>query len=214
MRARLSLILAFAILPVCHAGAQAPWPSDPPRAGAPAAAPWPGPGAPAATPMPGSVAPPMSPMMGAPPGGRQASPFDGGGAPGGVPPCMAEFTKLREEVQKRGQVAKAASERKATREEMCKHIQAYNAAEAKWLKFTQASVSNCGIPPQVAEQLKQVHLSTEQTKEKVCAAQSMAVAPSAPSLSDALGTTKLPTAEHTKSGSGTLDTLTGNAIQR
>ncbi len=211
MRARLSLILAFAILPVCHASAQAPWPSDPPRAGAPAAAPWPGPGTSAAAPMPGTVAPPMSPMM-APPGARQASPFDGGQA--GMPPCMAEFGKLRDEVQKRGQAAKAASERKATREEMCKHIQAYNAAEAKWLKFTEASTGTCGIPPQVAEQLKQVHLSTEQTKEKVCAAQAMAVAPSAPSLSDALGTNKLPAPETTRTKSGTLDTLTGNAIQR
>ncbi len=127
---------------------------------------------------------------------------------------MAEFTKLREEVQKRGQAAKAASERKASREEMCKHIQAYNAAEAKWLKFTEASTSTCGIPPQVAQQLKQVHAATENTKEKVCAAAPAAAAPSAPSLSDALGTTKLPTPEHAKSGSGTLDTLTGNAIQR
>ena len=218
MRARLSLILAFAILPVCHASAQAPWPSDPPRAGAPAAAPWPGAGAPAAAPIPGAVAPPMSPtmgaspMMGAPPGARPASPFDGGGQ-AGVPPCMAEFGKLRDEVQKRGQAAKVASERKATREEMCKHIQAYTVAEAKWLTFTEAGVNNCGIPKEVAQQLKQVHIKTEQTKEKVCAP-APAAAAAAPSLSDALGTTKLPTPETTRTGSGTLDTLTGNAIQR
>ena len=37
--------------------------------------------------------------------------------------------------------------------------------------------------------------------------------PAAPSLSDALGTTKLPTPQTTKTGNGTLDTLTGNAIQ-
>jgi len=41
----------------------------------------------------------------------------------------------------------------------------------------------------------------------------VAAAP-APSLSDALGTTRLPTPETTRTGSGTLDTLTGNAIQR
>jgi hypothetical protein len=153
----------------------------------------------------------MSPTM-APPGARQASPFDSG-PPGGMPPCMAEFTKLREDVQKRAQIAKAASERKATREEMCKHITAYTAAEAKWLKFTETGVNTCGIPQQVAQQLKQVHLNTEQTKEKVCAI-AQAPPPSAPSLSDALGTTKLPTPETTKTGNGTLDTLTGNAIQR
>jgi len=35
-----------------------------------------------------------------------------------------------------------------------------------------------------------------------------------PSLADALGTTRLPSPEAGKSGSGTLDTLTGSALQR
>jgi aspartyl-tRNA synthetase len=126
---------------------------------------------------------------------------------------MMEFTKLREEVQKRAQTAKAASERKASREEMCKHITSYSAAELKWLKFTETGTSSCGIPKEVAQQLKQVHLNTEQTKEKICAV-AQAPPPQAPSLSDALGTTRLPTPETTKGGNGTLDTLTGNAIQR
>jgi hypothetical protein len=125
---------------------------------------------------------------------------------------MAEFAKLRDDVQKRGQAAKAASARKVSREEMCKHITSYSAAELKWVKFTEANVTKCGIPTEVVSQLKQVHGHTEQTKEKICAAGPTAAGP--PSLSDALGTTKLPTPETTKSGSGTLDTLTGNAIQR
>jgi hypothetical protein len=140
----------------------------------------------------------------------QASPFGGGGQP---PPCMVEFTKLREEVQKKGQAAKAAGDRKASREEMCKHITTYAVAEAKWVKFTEAGVSTCGIPTQIAQQLKTMHGHTEQTREKICAT-GPAAAPPAPSLSDALGTTRLPTPESTKTGSGTLDTLTGNAIQR
>ncbi len=64
---------------------------------------------------------------------------------------------------------------------MCRHITAYTIAEAEWLKFTEASVSTCGIPPVVAQQLKQMHLHTEQTKEKVCAA---AAPPPLPSLRD------------------------------
>jgi hypothetical protein len=213
---RLSLIFAVAMLPAWQANAQAPWPTDPPRAGAPAA-PWPGAGG-APAPMPGTVAPPM-PQMGAgpPPMSPGGSPFGGGPGPGagagGVPPCMAEFTKLREEVQKRGAAAKTASEHKATREEMCKQVTAYATAEAKWVKFTEASVSTCGIPPEIAKQLKTVHGHTEETKQKLCAA-GPAAAAAAPSLSDALGTTRLPTPDTTKTGSGTLDTLTGNAIQR
>ena len=138
----------------------------------------------------------------------QASPFGGGG----VPPCMAEFAKLRDDVQKKGLAAKAAGERKVSREEMCKHITAYNAAELKWVKYSESNVSTCGIPGEVVQQLKQVHGHTEQTREKICAAG--AAAPAAPSLADALGTTKLPTPETTKSGNGTLDTLTGPALKR
>jgi hypothetical protein len=197
---RMFLIAAAAVLPACYAVAQTlPWPTDAPRPAA--SAPWPGAGAPAGAAMP---APAMSPM-GAPP---QASPLGGGG---GMPPCMAEFAKLREDVQKKGLAAKAAGQRKVSREEMCKHITAYSVAELKWVKYTETNVKTCGIPAEVVQQLKQVHTGTEQTKEKICAP-----GPSAapPSLSDALGTSRLPTPETAKMGSGTLDTLTGNAIQR
>ena len=128
-----------------------------------------------------------------------------------MPPCMAEFAKLRDEVQKKGMAAKAAGQRKVAREEMCKYITTYATAEAKWVKFTESGVRTCGIPVQVANQLKQVHTNTEQTREKICAAGPSAAAPS---LSDALGTSRLPTAENTKTGNGTLDTLTGNVIAR
>ncbi len=97
----------------------------------------------------------------------QASPFGGGG---GMPPCMAEFAKLRDDVQKLGLAAKAAGQRKVSRQEMCKHITAYSAAELKWVKYTEANTTSCGIPAEVAQQLKQVHTNTEQTNERICAA--------------------------------------------
>ena len=196
---RLLLIMAVMMLPARPAVAQTlPWPTDTPRAGAPA--PWPGERPAPASPMP---VPGMSPMA-----APQTSPFGGGG---GVPPCMAEFAKLRDDVQKRGLAAKAAGQRKASREEMCKHIKDYSAAELKWVKYTEANVASCSIPAEVVQQLKQVHSNTEQTKEKICAAGPTA---GPPSLSDALGTSRLPTPETTKSGTGTLDTLTGSAIGR
>jgi hypothetical protein len=200
---RLLLLVAIMMLAVHHAAAQTqtlPWPTDPPRPGG--AAPWPGDRAVPASPM---AASPMgaSPMVAVP-----ASPFGGGG--GGAPPCVAEFAKLRDDVQKRGLVAKAAGEHKVSREEMCKHITSYSAAELKWVKYTEANVRTCGIPAEVVQQLKQVHTNTEQTKEKICAA---APAPPPPSLSDALGTSKLPV-DTKKSAGGTLDTLTGSALAR
>jgi hypothetical protein len=131
---------------------------------------------------------------------------------GGMPPCMAEFTKLRAEVEKRGLAAKAAGQRHAAREEMCKLITSYAAAEAKWVKFTEAGVQTCGVPPQIANQLKQVHTNTEQTREKVCTAGPAPGGP--PSLHDALETTRMTTPDTARTGNGTLDTLTGSAIRQ
>jgi len=86
-----------------------------------------------------------------------------------TPPCRAKFAELRDDVQQKGLAAKAASQRKASREEMCKHITAYSAAELKWVKYTEANVESCAIPAEVVSQLKQVHSNTEQTMEKICA---------------------------------------------
>lgn len=84
-------------------------------------------------------------------------------------PCTAEFAKLRQDVQQLGLAAKAAGQRKVSRQEMCGHITAYSAAELKWVNYAQAEVTTCGIPAQVVSQLKQVHGNTEQIKEKICA---------------------------------------------
>jgi hypothetical protein len=194
---------AAAMLPAGRAGAQTmPWPGDSPRQ---APAPWPG-QAPAGM-SPAMGAPAMgAPGMGAPPmgGGGMGGPGMGGGGP---PPCMADFVKMREETEKRGKAAKAASERKVGREEMCKYITSYADAEAKWVNFTEKNTqTSCGIPVQVANQLKQVHASTEQTKQRICAAGGPAGIPAGPSLHDALEATAT-TMETAKKGNGTFDTL-------
>jgi hypothetical protein len=200
----LFVLSAIAVLPAVQASAQTmPWPTDAPRTGAAQPA-WPNPGGAAATPaaptpMMMSPAPAAIPGFGTPPAQQS------------MPPCYVEFTKLREEVEKRGKAAKTASEHKATREEMCKHITAFTAAEGKWAKFIEENSAKCSMPPELASQIKTAHSRSEEMREKICSP--MAAGPVAPSLSDALGTTRLPTPQTTKTGSGTLDTLTGNAIQ-
>lgn len=204
---RLLLAVAVLTLPAAHAVAQMPWPGDPPaQGGGGAAAPWPG--TPGAQPM---GAPPMSGGMGGGMGGGMSGGgMSGGGmgAPGGggVPPCMAEFAKLREEVERRGKIAKNAGEHHAARDEVCKNITSFAEAETKWVKYTETNVQNCGIPVQIVNQLKQMHSNTEQAKQRICNAPAAA----GPSLSDALGTSRAPDA--IKMGNGTLDTLTGPAI--
>jgi hypothetical protein len=85
-----------------------------------------------------------------------------------APPCMVEFTKLREEAEKKGMATKAAAARHVARDEMCTYVTVYTVAEARWVKFAEAGVQSCGIPIQVANQLKQMHANTEQTREKIC----------------------------------------------
>jgi hypothetical protein len=130
--------------------------------------------------------------------------------------CMREFTVNREEVEKRGQAAKAGQEKHVTREEMCKLVTVYSAAETKWIKFSESNVTKCGIPKEVVAQLKGVHVHTAQAQKALCSAgPTQAAAPAAPTLSDALGTTKLPSVETEKrKPGGTMDTLTGNPLSR
>ncbi len=193
LRRVLPLILAFLAMTAVEASAQTlPWPTDPRPAT--------GPG-PAAVTQPQMVPPPQA------------------GLPGGnPPPCFAEFTKLRQEVEKRVGEAKAGRDRKASREEMCKLIQSYAAAEGKWLKYTQDNMASCGIPPQAVEQIKGGHARTLVIRKQICSAGpppgAAAAQPATPSLSDALGTTRLPVPDTAKTGRSFLDTLTGNAIAK
>jgi len=155
----------------------------------------------------------MAPMGGGFPGGTVPT----GGGFGGAqpPPCAAEFFKMREDVEKKGSVFKGLTEHKApSREALCKQMTLVSAAMAKWAKFAEVSVANCGIPREIAQQLKVQNEHADQTKKALCAA-GQAAGPATPSLSDALGTARLPMPESTKSSGGsTLDTLNGNILQK
>jgi hypothetical protein len=82
---------------------------------------------------------------------------------------MAEFTKLREAVEKKGIAAQAADRRHVTRKEICEYITAYAAAEARWIDFTEAGIKTCSIPARIVNQLQELHANTERTRVKVCA---------------------------------------------
>jgi hypothetical protein len=200
---------ALTAFPTGHAAAQMPWPGDPPQGGA--QAPWPGTASPG---MMGAPPPPMGGMGGGMSGGGM---MGGGGMGGGMggggaePPCMAEFSKLRGEVEKRGMAAKAAGQKKVGREEMCKYITTFFEAEAKWVKYTETNVQTCGIPMQIVSQLKQMHSNTEQTKTRICTA-GPAPGGGAPSLHDALDSSRTTSPDGAKAGA-TFETMTGPVIR-
>ena len=153
--------------------------------------------------------------------GAGASPFAAPPTQGGPPDeCMKDFLPLRQEAEKRGQVLKVAGERHAGPDEACKLITNFLQAETKMVKYVETNSARCGIPPQISEQLKKGHVSTEAMRTRVCGAaaqmQKQQQGPAGPSLSEVLGSAAaLPEATVAKKSSGnTFDTLSGNALTR
>jgi hypothetical protein len=145
----------------------------------------------------------------APPGPQAGGPADN---------CMKGFMPLREEAEKRGKLIKVASERHASPVEACKLIGEFGQAEMKMIKYVEVNSAKCGIPPQIAEQLKNGHKNTEGMQKKVCdvAQKAETRGPVGPSLSEVLGSaTALPEATaQAKKGGSTFDTLNGNVLTR
>ncbi|HKY86210.1 MAG TPA: hypothetical protein VJL90_05580 [Pseudorhodoplanes sp.] len=217
------------------------WPSNTPGPGkfpdaaapAPAAA---GPGqfppanAPTALPaQPGAVPPPSQWGSAAPqhpawggggapaarPGGPMGAPMGAGGPPG-APPCADEMMPLRNDAQTKGMAIKAAIDRKADRSEICKVFRTFVAAEAKFVKFATDNGSRCSVPAEAVKVMKANHSKSTTMSNRVCnaaAGPGPAGAPPPPSLSDALGTSRIPDSSNVKKG-GTFDTLGGSAIAR
>lgn len=137
------------------------------------------------------------------------------------PPCVRDFLVMRANTEKAAAALKAANDRKPPLSEICQLFNRYISAEMKMLKFMETNNVWCGIPPQAVQQVKTNHTQVTQFRKKVCdAAKAQASGggggPALPSLSDALGTTRVPdaTTTTTKSGGGTFDTLTGNPLAR
>jgi len=204
-----------------HVFAQTPFPAPlPNQSAAPAnSSPFP--------PVNGAAAAPV--QSGAPVSG--GSVFDRGAAPtGGMPQaggppqaggaadaCMKGFVPLREEAERRGKMIKAASDRKAPPDEACKLIGNFGQAELKMIKYVETNSAKCGIPPQIAEQLRTGHKNTDKMQKQVCAVAQQAATrgPAGPSLSEVLGSSAaLPEAQAVKKGGSTFDTLNGNVLQR
>lgn len=164
----------------------------PPGVGAPA------PGGP--PPMSASAPPPQQQMQAAP---QQQQ----------MPPCFAEFAPLRQDAEKAAMKIRAASEskdKKMTQPEACAAFRALVTAEGKMVSFVKEKNVWCGIPMEAVKQMQANHVRTTKMRDQICnAARPGGGAPSAPSLSDALGTPRVPDATSTRTGRGTLDTLTG-----
>jgi hypothetical protein len=175
-------------------GGASPFPPPPGQSGPSNASPFP--------PAPGQSGPARS----AAPSGPSPFPAPGAqAAPQGQHPCEA-FVPIRQEAEKNAAAIKAASDRKAAREEVCPLFRRFAASEAKMVKFLETNQKMCGIPADAVKNAKAQHAQTLKIRTGVCSTAAPA-GPRAPSLSDAFGGAPLP--DEPKRGRGTFDTLTG-----
>ena len=70
----------------------------------------------------------------------------GPAAPEQEPPCVKDFSKLREDTEKKAAAIKAAGERKASPKEACQLFSAFVAAQSKMLKFATDNATWCRHP--------------------------------------------------------------------
>jgi hypothetical protein len=174
------------------ARAQAPWPASPSSGGA-APAPWPTSAPPGAGPSFGAGPPPAA----APPPGAS---------------ICANFPKLSDEAQKRGNEVSAAIKAKVDRKQLCALMNAFIPAETTVVKFLVDNAANCGVPPQAIAGAKAGHEKSMKFRTAVCA-EDLAHGKT-PTLSDAIKSPTVDNGANTKTGRGTLDTLTGNPLAR
>ena len=191
-------LIALCIVPLCASGANAqappPWPASPQQAPAVPLAP--------AAPQPGGFSSPQAGGFSPPQQQQQQQE---------MPPCVQEFFKLRDDAEKKALAIKAANDRKAPPKEACVLFTALAASQAKMLKFVNENGQWCGIPANVAEQIKQGSAKVTEIRTRVCQVAAAPQRQQGPSLSDALNA-PVPDSNNIKTGRGTFDTLTGSPL--
>ncbi len=126
--------------------------------------------------------------------------------------CNA-FIPLRDDAQQKAAAVRAATEHKAERKEVCALVTRFATAEAAVVKFLDANKTWCGIPDEAVKAAKTGHERTLKFRTVACS-EAPAAQPKAPTLSDAIATPSVDSATNTKTGRGTLDTLSGNPLAK
>jgi hypothetical protein len=165
-------------------------------------------------------APPPSAGWGAPSAPSSAPPasFGPGAGAGGGPQrnCMGEIQPLLADAEEKGRAIKPAA---ATKKQpvVCQAFRNLANAEGKLIKYFEDHGTECRVPPDALKARKGNFAKIVEIRTKVC---DTAAAPAkrAPSLSDALGTSRVPSVSTdtpaAKSRGSTFDTLTGNPLTR
>jgi len=130
---------------------------------------------------------------------------------GGEPPCMKDFSKLRDDAEKHAVAVMNAQKTKVPLPEACKLLTAFAVSQEKFLDYAKKNEVWCGIPAQLIKQITLGHANVVKARTSVCKMAAQPQRPAGPSLSDALGG-PIPDSSNIKTGRGTFDTLTGTPL--
>ena len=121
-------------------------------------------------PLPGEQSAPRSVSPVPQVSGMAPPPLSGAPPPGSAlaEACKNGFVPLRDEAERRGRLVKAASERKAPREEACQFIGSFSEAELAMVSYVEANAVKCGLQ-QVAARLRAGAIKTEEMYRRICA---------------------------------------------
>jgi hypothetical protein len=128
---------------------------------------------------------------------------------------MGEIQPLLTDTQEKGKAIQAAA---ATKKQpvLCQAFRNLATAESKLIKYFEDHGAECRVPPDALKARRGNYAKIVEIRTKVCDA-AAAPARRAPSLSDALGTSRVPTLSPdtgTAKRGSTFDTLTGNPLAR
>jgi hypothetical protein len=109
-------------------------------------------------------------------------------------------------------------EKKPTREEACAAFKHFSGAESRVVAYVRKNGEWCGIPAEAVKAMAANHARTMKAQKQICDGGGFAGGapkPTGPGLSEALGTNRpLGGSDPGAPQSGTLNTLSGNVLQR
>jgi hypothetical protein len=132
--------------------------------------------------------------------------------PAGPTQC-GDFVKLRNVAQEKANAVRDAAQHKAERKVVCALVQRFYTAEAAVVKFLEGNKTWCGIPEEAIKSAKAGHERTAKFRDAACN-EAAAPKPHVPTLSDAIAQPSVDTGTNTKTGHGTLDSLSGNPLAK
>lgn len=95
--------------------------------------------------------------------------------------CQKEYRSLWADASKRGQLIRAAAERRAPLNEACELMNSYGQAEIKLIEYAESHAARCGFSAEFRDQLSNSHKNSAAVQKRTCGALMQKGEPTGPS---------------------------------